>query len=285
MDRQISYVFIFVIIALFVLEASSVEHIRILWAVAFGLSLSFIAFLFKWLSLDGAQAAGTLGVITYGFGSIEAAVILLLFFITGSFLSEERIRMARPEWLSNPRVDRLDYGIRRNSKQVWANGFWLALGLCIWFVDHNIIYWLAAISSLAVATADTWSTELGIKNKEGRTHLITTLEQVKPGTDGGISINGTAAALIGSALIGLISAFFYPEYAFVNFIIVTVTGFTGALLDSVYGALYQYKEADGVVRVIKNYLTGSNEINNDVVNTMATGSGFIIALLLGILLI
>lgn len=285
MDRQISYVFIFVIIALYVLEATAEEHVRILWAVLFGVTLSFLAFLFKWLSLDGAQSAGILGVITYGFGLGESAVILLFFFISGSLMSQNRIKRQGAGSAADNLEKNIALGIRRTGKQVWANGFWLALGLCIWFVNNELAIWLAAISSLAVATADTWSTELGTKDGRGTTRLITTGERVEPGTDGGISINGTLAALFGSIFIGLISAFFHPGHAITSFIIVTVTGFAGGLLDSVFGAVYQFKKAGGVVRAIKEFLTGNREINNNVVNTMATGSGFLLALLLGTLLI
>lgn len=279
MHRHLSYVFIFIIIALFVLEANAVEHIRIFWAILFAVSLSFLAFLLKWLSLDGAQAAGTIGVITYGFGGIESAIILLIFFITGSMLSQERMRYENRRTQKNHWEGRVTLGIRRSARQVWANGFWLALGLCFWFINKDMAFWIAAVSSLSVATADTWSTELGIKHKEGRTYLITTGHKVSPGTDGGVSVRGTLAAFMGSVIIGLITAFFYPHNALKIFFVVTMAGFLGSLLDSVYGAAYQYREESGIVGAVKYYLFGSKYITNNDVNAMATGSGFLLALL------
>jgi len=56
------------------------------------------------------------------------------------------------------------------------------------------------IGSIATATADTMASEVGITSTP---RLITTLKKVPPGTDGGISLIGTAAGIFGAGIIGI----------------------------------------------------------------------------------
>ena len=56
------------------------------------------------------------------------------------------------------------------------------------------------IGSIATATADTMASEVGVTQQP---RLITTLKKVPPGTDGGISVVGTAAGIIGAGIIGV----------------------------------------------------------------------------------
>jgi uncharacterized protein (TIGR00297 family) len=96
--------------------------------------------------------------------------------------------------------------------------------------------------------------------------LITSREQVKPGTNGGISVLGTAAGIIGALIIGL-TAFLMnvsPDLS-KSILIALISGTIGCFSDSILGAT----------------LENNNLFNNEQVNLTAT----IIGALVGIIII
>lgn len=118
------------------------------------------------------------------------------------------------------------------------------------------------IGSIATATADTMASEVGITSTP---RLITTFKKVPPGTDGGISILGTAAGVIGAGMIG-ISAYLlgvHPDLV-KTMEIAVIAGTVGCFVDSILGAVLESK----------NYL------NNEHVNLIATVCGAFIGIIL-----
>ena len=95
------------------------------------------------------------------------------------------------------------------------------------------------VASISTKLADTFASEIG-KAYGKTTFLITTLERVEPGTEGAVSAEGTAAAVLGGLLltlygwsIGLISAPAIP--------ISVVTAFVATNIESLLGASLQGK--------------------------------------------
>ena len=123
------------------------------------------------------------------------------------------------------------------------------------------------IAHYAAVTADTLSSELGILSKSPP-RLITsfTFRQVPPGTNGGVSLTGTLAGALGSALIALSSTLLLPtcndssslgsyengawtlQRRFIFAAAITLWGTLGSLLDSILGGLLQ--------RTVKDRRTG-----------------------------
>lgn len=118
------------------------------------------------------------------------------------------------------------------------------------------------VANYAAVAADTFSSELGILSKT-RPRLITTLKEVPPGTNGGVTTAGLLAGLFGAFTIAITSVVLLPfcpegtgeklglmgrgwslqnKLAFV--IAVTVWGALGSVLDSVLGALLQASVVD-----------------------------------------
>lgn len=93
----------------------------------------------------------------------------------------------------------------------------------------------AAFSS---ALADTLSSEIGILSKR-KPVLITTLEEVKPGTDGGITPLGMNAAIVGAAIIAAVHFALFGNVFL--FMVLVLSGFFGSLVDSFFGAVFERK--------------------------------------------
>jgi uncharacterized protein (TIGR00297 family) len=111
------------------------------------------------------------------------------------------------------------------------------------------------IGSIATATADTLASEVGVVEQP---RLITTFKKVPPGTDGGISIVGTAAGIIGAGIIG-VSAYIlgiFPD-PFVTLKVSIIAGTVGCFVDSILGAVLEQR----------------NYISNEYVNLIATITG------------
>src|SRR5262249_20976494 len=88
----------------------------------------------------------------------------------------------------------------RTAAQAMAN-----LGIAAMIVAIAPAGWpVLALAALAEAAADTGSSEIGMAFP-GKTILITTLRPVAPGTDGGISLVGSIAALLSAAAVALLA--------------------------------------------------------------------------------
>lgn len=186
----------------------------------------------KWLTGRGVVAALAVGLAAeYGFGW-RGLGLLLAFFVSGSLLSKKT---------------------SRNERQVLANGGVAA-------VAAVAASWPAFAGALAAATADTWATEIG-RHSHTAPRLISSWTRVPPGTDGGMTLLGTAGGIAGAASIaGLSSALERQTIS-----AVAIAGVVGMLLDSVLGATVQ-----GKVRWM----------DNDAVNLAATLTGAVCASLL-----
>lgn len=132
----------------------------------------------------------------------------------------------------------------------------VATGIAVYYVatfgdedaplDFNQAAWqsylLASyIGHYACCAADTWASELGVLSKS-QPRLITTGRRVPPGTNGGVSLLGTAASVAGGTFVGvlyyLMSLFSSSQQAHV-ITLGAITGLLGSVLDSLLGATLQ----------------------------------------------
>ena len=95
-------------------------------------------------------------------------------------------------------------------------------------------------ASFAAKLADTFGSEIG-KRWGRHTVLITTLRPVPPGSEGAISLEGTAASLVGSALMALLMLALGLLSGASTWLLVTLVGLVATLLESLIGATAQQR--------------------------------------------
>jgi uncharacterized protein (TIGR00297 family) len=221
------------------------------------------------------------GTLTFGFGGLAYAAILLAFFLSSVALG--RVGRARKKRLTD--VGKLG---ARDAAQVLANGgvaTACALLLPIVPVSSDAGIVAAFAGAYAAATADTWGTEIGTLAR-GMPRSIVTLRPIAAGLSGGVTIAGTLAEVAGAAFIGLVSLNVRDGVA--GFAAVTLGGIAGAFADSILGATVQELrrcpvcertcEIDphgcGTPTVL---VRGVRGWNNDLVNGAATLVGALVA--------
>lgn len=267
-DRLINIFLLFALVFIFILFGEAEVHNRTIIAFAAAAVLSISAFIFNWLTIDGTVAAIIFGTISFGLGGIIGAAVVLTFFITGSILSKEHVG----------RDGFLEKKFRRDGSQVWANGFWFAILIMVWFLAKFDGYLVAAIAGIAMATADTWATEIGSNRIKANTKLITTGEKVVPGTDGGISLYGSLAAICGALLIALVYLGLYPGATIVAVLIIFISGIAGCFIDSYLGARIQHRTYR--FKVLYPFGYQNLYVSNNLVNWISSGLASLIALIL-----
>jgi uncharacterized protein (TIGR00297 family) len=203
---------------------------QILIGLFLAIGIAFAGYRAKALSQSGAWAAVLVGGLTFGLGGWLAAVLLITFFVTSSILS----RLGRG--VKREVATQFAKGGRRDHGQVFANGGLAAFLSILYGLSGQEIWLVGLAGALAAVNSDTWSTELGVLAKDWP-RLITNGSRVEPGTSGGITLEGTLAALGGAATIGLILLVAIGEL--VVGIAVTLAGFLGSVVDSVFGATIQ----------------------------------------------
>ena len=240
------------------------------------------------LNKSGAIAAMFLGTIIFGIGGWQWAILLLTFFITSTALS--RAFKKSKQGLN----EKYSKGNERDAGQVFGNGGLAAACVLVrTLFPESTVSWVGFAASLAAVNADTWGTELGVLNPTPP-RLITDLrKRVEKGTSGGVSLWGTVASLIGSAVIALPAVLLDPTGSLTtdHFLLITAAGLAGSLFDSFLGATVQAmyycptdkKETEkhplhtcGTQTV---HIRGWRWLNNDWVNFACGAFGVVVVIL------
>jgi uncharacterized protein (TIGR00297 family) len=210
---------------------------RIVVAIAVNLLFALLTLALKWADLSGALMGFLLGVAIYlGYG-YKSFLILLAFILLGSVATRIGYAKKATRGVAENR------GGARGWREAFANclapAFFSILAITTF---PQAAFLLALLASLAEATGDTVSSEIG-QWLSGCTYLITTFEPVPIGEDGGVSLAGTAAGIAASALVvGLgFGLGLCGPHALAGAGIALAAAVTGNLFDSFLGATLERK--------------------------------------------
>jgi len=266
------------------------------FGIGIGLSGLVGALAYRRGALTGGGVVGAMliGTMILGFGGLGWGVVLIFFFVSSSFLSRVSSDTKR-----RAAADKFDKSGARDLWQTLANGGVAALVALSWGTGRVRRSWLlgAFVGALATATADTWATEIGTLSR-GQPRAITSGRRVPPGTSGGVTLLGTAAAAAGGLALGAVAQFALdrstsPTVAHAAprelMVIGLGTGLAGMLCDSLLGATLQHVAwcpacAGETERAVHSCgtptqpLRGLRGLNNDAVNFLSTAVGALVGI-------
>ena len=230
-----------------------VESIMVNWVYVILLFiLGFITYYRKSLDLFGTAVMIIMGIVII-FSAGTNWLLLIVLFLVMSLLATKYSKKYKQSLG--------EFEGRRTSKNVISNGvvacFMAAFG------GYYLPFVGGFIGAIATATADTLASEIGVLDQNPR--LITTFQKVNPGTNGAVSVLGTAVGIAGAAVIGIAAYFLGIMPNALSAILVSIiSGTVGCFMDSILGALFE----------------NQGWITNEHVNLIATVVGAIVGILL-----
>jgi uncharacterized protein (TIGR00297 family) len=236
---------------------------RIVLGVAVNGVIAVAAFLARSIDVSGALSATLIGTaITAGLG-LPGLALMIGFFVIGSVATKVGYARKAARGIAQEK------GGARGWRNAWANGG-VAAFLAVLAGTYGVTLreppggglpasWpllaIAYAAAVATAAADTCSSEIG-KAYGRRTFLITTFRPVPPGTEGAVSLEGTAAGLAGAMLVASLGAAtgIYPWAASA---VVALAGLLGSLAESFIGTVAERR----------------GWLDNDLLNALNTAIG------------
>ena len=245
------------------------------------------------LSKSGAMAAFAVAVLTWGSGP-RFGITLIAFYLSGSKLSRvgAATKMRQDEAATE--------GGARDAAQVLCCSLPAALAAAAYRAEigddaraeigedaRGAVLVARFVGFFAVCAGDTWASELGCLASAPPRLVTAPWRVVPPGTNGGVTLAGTAASVAGGAFVGVVhglagfatvgasAAGARAEVAGLA-ALGAAAGFAGSLLDSVLGATLQRTSFDDEKRCVARpersdarALCGADVLSNHGVNLVS----------------
>ncbi|MBX8638101.1 MAG: DUF92 domain-containing protein [Thermoplasmata archaeon] len=205
-------------------------------SIVLSTALSYIAYWQGMLTAKGSVAAFAVSATVGVLGNLSWLLVILTFvlaaFITTRFKILEKAGRGLQE---GKKGERGTINVIANSLPavvVSVAGYIFVKSMPGWY--FTIVF----ITAISAAASDTLASEVGVLDRN--TRLITNLKRVPTGTDGGISVTGTLAALGGAVFISLVGFVMtgwigYPIPVW-SVPLISFLGFAGSNVDSLLGA-------------------------------------------------
>ena len=214
--------------------------------------LGFVTYYRKSLDVLGSVVMIVMGIIIIFSAGANWLLLIVLFLI---------MSLLATKFSKKYKQSLGEFEGRRTSKNVISNGvvacFMAAFG------GYYLPFVGGFIGAIATATSDTLASEIGVLDQHPR--LITTFQKVDPGTNGAVSVLGTAVGIVGAAIIGIASYLLgIMPNPLLAICVAIISGTVGCFMDSVLGAVFENRHL----------------ITNEHVNLIATIVGALVGILL-----
>lgn len=224
-----------------------------IWGAAINLVLAGVSYALRMVSISGFVSGFLIGTTLYTFGGYPLFLTLFVFFFLGS--GATKFGYARKKALGVAQ----EKGGARGWKNATANctmGAFCALLSALTPEPYSTMFVAGVFGAFATAASDTVSSEIGqVLGKHPI--LITTLRPVPVGTEGAVSIEGTLAGIVASAILcGVGLAFAAIGWRVAGLCV--IAAFIGTTAESYLGAtLEQMKLIDNELINFMNTLIGA----------------------------
>ncbi len=209
----------------------------LLAAVLVAFTFGFFSYRTRTADLSGLFSGALVGIILIVFTQdIRWFLIMLTFFILGSAATRYKF-----EYKSSLGVAEFHRGVR-GYHNVFANGMVAVAAAVLYGISGHPMFIALFMGSVATAAADTVAGEIGMT--ASNPVLITTLERVPKGTNGGITLVGTLAALLASVIV-VLTGYLLGVIDLPMMLVCGAAGFLGTHVDSVVGATLENRGVIG----------------------------------------
>lgn len=249
----------------------------------------FFALKKQLLTLSGALTAFVVGMMFYFLGGFSSWSYLILFFISSGVIEiiKKKFNLVVEVSVSKEESE------GRNITQVLANSLPALSCLILYSLTGQWLFYVAMVATIAGATADTWSSQIGILSSK-LPISVKTFKPIEVGLSGGVSLLGIVASLGGASFMaGLYLLFNIGKdvglvQTFLIILVIVLSGVVGSIVDSILGATIQEKYIlnDQSVSEMESaearLYSGIKGIDNNMINFLSgvLTAGFSLLLLL-----
>jgi len=209
--------------------------LRVALALGINAAIALATYLAKVVSRSGAIGGFVLGALIYIFTDWRGYAILVAFFVLGTLVTKVKYGEKAKRGIAQEEEG------RRGAKHAVANcSASLLVGVGAYCVAPSspaaaMLLMVGFTGAFATALSDTSSTEIGQAYGK-RAILLTAFRRVPPGTEGAVSLEGTAAGIAASLVLALLGLLVGLAPGWQGVLAVVVAAFVGNTLESIIGS-------------------------------------------------